>query len=466
MKTLIALLLFAHAMAQAAAPAPDEFAWRATVEAPAGASLVRVEVPGAAMARLQGADAQDVRVFNAAGEALPFAWSSAPPPARPPEVRTAPFAALPLYTVAAGSARPKGAVQVRIGEGSSQSVWVRLDGSAERDAQRLSSVLFATQQEKKPWSALDVQGTLPANTPVRMAVSTSTDLANWTPAPVRGRLFRFEGASAPGNLRLEFEAPLRLEGRYLRLDWGAQEGIALTAVTGVVAPAAAPPRRVTVPLTGWREAAPDAMELETGFASPLAALGLSAARDNTLVPVRVLGRNDAGQPWRTLGQGVVYRLQQEGQFAESPPLELHGASVRFLRIASTDGTPLAPARLNATAQFPARQLVFVATGTPPFTLAAGRTRTDPAALPLQSIAGTLGERKVEDLPLATLGAPVEAAGGGGWWPGAPGKATLLWSVLGAGVLALGLVAWTLLRQLGRPTGEGQPNAEDPPPAEG
>jgi hypothetical protein len=62
----------------------------------------------------------------------------------------------------------------------------------------------------------------------------------------------------------------------------------------------------------------------------------------------------------------------------------------------------------------------------------------------------LGERKVEDLPAATLGAArVQAKGDAGivarLWPGAqvPGKTTVLWAVLLAGV------AWTLLRQLKR-----------------
>jgi hypothetical protein len=34
-----------------------------------------------------------------------------------------------------------------------------------------------------------------------------------------------------------------------------------------------------------------------------------------------------------------------------------------------------------------------------------------------------------------------------WIPGAPGKPTVLWAVLIAGVLLLGGVAWSLLRQL-------------------
>jgi hypothetical protein len=133
---------------------------------------------------------------------------------------------------------------------------------------------------------------------------------------------------------------------------------------------------------------------------------------------------------------------------------LHGASARWLRLESTNGADLATAQLKASAQFQPVRLVFVASGSGPFELAAGRANTVAGALPLPTIAGTLGTRKVEDLPAATVGTPViQAPGEGGplarLWPGGggPGKTTVLWAVLLAGVLVLGVVAWSLLRQL-------------------
>ena len=166
------------------------------LEVPAGAAMAKAEVPAQALLRLQSSDARDLRVFNGGGEAVPFALMepvrAAPAPA--PE-RTARFAALPLFS-AAGSARPStGAMEVRVDEaGSQRSVWVRMDGADVAGAPRLDSVLFATKDEKRVLSGIEVQATLPANTPVRMAVSSSADLAQWSPRagaraplPLRGR---------------------------------------------------------------------------------------------------------------------------------------------------------------------------------------------------------------------------------------------------------------------------------------
>lgn len=461
-RTLVSLLgaglALCAGLIHAQAAAPREFAWRAPLEVPAGAAMAKAEVPAQALLRLQSSDARDLRVFNGGGEAVPFALMepvrAAPAPA--PE-RTARFAALPLFS-AAGSARPStGAMEVRVGEaGSQRSVWVRMDGADVAGAPRLDSVLFATKDEKRVLSGIEVQVTLPDNTPVRMAASSSDDLAHWSPVPVRGRLYRFEGAGAPVNMTLEFERPVLLEGRYLRLDWTGQEGIAVTAITGLIAPPAQTAARARGDLPAPQSAGSGAVEIATGFATPLAGLALGTPRSNTLLPVRLLGRNEPSQPWRLLAQTVVYRLGTPGSEAVNPPVALHGASARWLRIESTSGSDLAAAQLQAAAEFQPVRLVFVASGSAPFELAAGRSNTAVAALPLATLAGTLGTRKVDDLPVATVGTPVIQAAAAGplarFWPGGqgPGKTTVLWAVLLAGVLLLGAVAWSLLRQLKAP----------------
>ena len=453
--TLAAGLALGAALCRAESPAPADFAFRAPLTLPAGAALARIEVPAPALLRLQSNEARDLRIFNSGGEAVPFAlMEPLRADAAPPRERTAGFAALPLFSGNAGARQPQGSTEVRIADGGGRSVWVRMDGSDVAGAPRLDSVLFATRDEKRVLNAIEVQATLPANTPVRMSVSSSEDLAQWSAVPVRGRLYRFDGAGAPVNMTLEFDRPVLLEGRYLRLDWSGQEGVAVTAVTGLVAPAARDAARVSGELPEPRAAGSGALEITTGFSTPIAALALTTPKANALLPVRILGRNEPSAPWRQLGQTVVYRLGMAGSEAVNPPVALHGASARWLRLESTNGADLATAQLKASAQFQPVRLVFVASGTGPFELAAGRANTVAGALPLPTIAGTLGTRKVDDLPAATVGTPViQAPGDGGplarLWPGGggPGKATVLWAVLLAGVLVLGVVAWSLLRQL-------------------
>jgi hypothetical protein len=438
------------ASAQTPLPQPAEFAWRAPVEVPAGAGLVRAELPASALVRIQTARAHDVRVFNSAGEAVPFAWVGPAQAEAAPEQKTSPFSAMPLYTLPAGTRKPPGGVQVHVG--GSQPVWVRVDGAApdaaaSPDARPVHAVLFDTRSLAKPFGAIDLDATVPPNTPVAVTVSTSRDLAQWTAAPVRGRIYRFDGERAPSNMRLAFEQPVEIEGRYLRVDWGNQAGVAVKGMTGVIAASAAQPRRVRAPLPPPREVSPDAIEIATGFSTPLAGIALSTPRENTLLPVRVLGRNDDSQFWVILGQTVVYRLNT-GEAMSNPPLDLHGASVRQLRIVSTNGAPIGPVQVHAEAEFAPRQLVFVTSGAPPFTLAAGRERAEAAALPSATLTGMLGAKKVEDLPQARIGAPVETpAPQPGWLGGWANRRTVLWAVLLGGVAMLAGVAWSLMRQM-------------------
>jgi len=446
-------LMLCAGLCHAGAPVPSDFAWRAPLELPAGTSMARVSLPAQALVQLQSSDARDIRVFNGAGEAVAFAVMASPKTPPAPLATTGSYPALPLYSTAAGTRQPKGSTQVRIQEDRQRSVWVHMSGSEVPNAPRLNSALFATKKEEQTLSGLVVQGTVPPNTPVAMSVSTSPDLSQWNTQAVRGRLYRFEGEGAPANMTLEFERPVKLEGQFLRLDWGNQEGVSLTGVSGVIAAAAPARTRVRAELPAPQAAGAGAVELQTGFLTPLAGLALTTPRANTLLPVRILGRNDASQPWRLLARTVVYRLADAGGESVNPPADLHGASVRWLRLEASNGADLAAAQLQATAEFEPVQLVFVATGQAPFQLAAGLASSKPAALPLAAITTALGSaRKPEDLPAAAIGTSIVTKPDAGplarYWPGAvPGKTAVLWGVLLAGVLLLAGVAWSLLRQL-------------------
>ena len=449
MRFVVALLASLPFAANAQAPQASDFGWRAPIEVPQGASLMRVELPASALLRLQSPQANDVRVFNGSGEAVPFAWVAGPAPNSAPEEKTQPYAALPLYSMPAGTRKAQGSVQVHVG--GSQPVWVRVDGApaSAPEARPLDSVLFDTRALKKPLAAIDIDAAIPPNTPVRIDVSASRDLAQWTSVPVRGRIYRFEGQNAPDNRRLVFDQPVSLENQYLRINWSGQ-AIAVNSVTGVVAPPGAQPRRVRASLPAPIESATDAVEITTNFSTPIMAIAVSTPRDNTLLPVRVTGRNNNSQPWVILGQTVVYRLGTGADAMANPPLELHGASVRQLRIVATNGGAIASAQLKAEVEFAPRQLVFVASGPAPFTLAAGRDNTPSVALPSATLTGMLGARKTDELPVAKLGEATETPivmAGQGLIPGVPNRTAALWAVLLVGVAVLGGVAWTLMRQM-------------------
>jgi hypothetical protein len=340
--------------------------------------------------------------------------------------------------------------------GQQQSVWVQLGAgaaaSASAGATRLRAALFDTRALKEPVSAVVVRARLPANMPVRITLSTSPDLASWTPVAAQGRVYRFDGEGAPFNDRLELAAPLRLQDRYLRLDWEGQEGVIVDSVVGLLAAGEVRRELPALALAAGVPEGPGAVEWQLGFATPIAKLELTTARANTLVPVRILGRNQPSDPWRLLADTVVYRLGAAGQENTNPAAVLHQPSVHWLRVEATHGMRLEGVPLTARLLFEPVDVVFPAGSAAPYQLVAGRAGTGSAALPLAMLAATTTTR-LEALPAvriaATRSEPLPGAGRWNQWlpRGVDQKTAALWLVLVVGVLLLGAVAWSLLRQV-------------------
>ena len=137
---------------------------------------------------------------------------------------------------------------------------------------------------------------------------------------------------------------------------------------------------------------------------------------------------------------------------------LRGNSWRDIRVEADTKTPGFTAPPAVSVEFDPVQLVFVASGDAPFTLAAGLPATDAQAaasayLPLQSLVPGYQPAQENTLPLART--EVAAAGAANIPASvqAPDlsnktstKTMVLWGVLLAGVLALGLMAWALARR--------------------
>ncbi|MET0311814.1 MAG: DUF3999 family protein [Burkholderiaceae bacterium] len=450
LQRFIAAALAAAACSAFAQDAPqNEFTWRARLEVPAGANVARIALPADALAALQSGDARDLRVFNGKGEPVGYALTRPVAPA-PAAAQSRVFNAYPLYAAAPGVKHSRGSVQVKVDGGTDgRAVWVQLEGNGgakPANAQALDAALFTTQDQKLTITALSVLGELPANAPVEMTLSTSPDLSQWTEVPLRGRLFRFDGENAPRNLTLALERPLSLEGKYLRLSWEGQAGVKVTGITGTVSSGEAPAGRVRAALPAGTQSG-NALEWQLPYATPMAALALSPKNANTIAPVRVLGRNDAAQPWQFLGSGVVYKVGDN----VNPPVTLNGASVRTLRVEATQGPALSPGAVEASVEFLPVEVAFLVAGEGPFVLAAGRARTGGAALAPEMLVAAAG-KKMTEMPQARVGEVLKAGAGGGSFidrivPGQESRSLVLWLVLGAGVIVLGGAAFALMRQL-------------------
>jgi len=458
-----ALLLAFGAAHAAPADTPASYAARWPLQLPAGASVVRLPLPAEVLTQVQTFDLRDLRVFNASGQPVPLALDRLGPGASA-AAAPAPIGLPVLPILAEPQAASRGNMTLRIEDGSAGRT-VRLDMPAANSAasapgaqtSTLAGALVDTREQKTALQAIELDADWPAARPFTFRLDTSADLRQWQPL---GEVTAYRGADgaaiAPAHLDT---GGTSLQARYLRITWddAAPGAVQLRQVRLLPAPAGpAAPERVAVPLTlpdAGQARDPRVLEWRLPFAAPVAALNIRTGEPATLIPVRVLARQQREQPWTPLARHVVFSLTQNGQTQRSPALELGQAAWREWRIEADPSSPGFAAPPQITALLPPVQLVFVASGSPPFTLAAGRADAADARLPLASLLPGYEPGAQAKLPAATLAAALETpAAVPTTVPGSQRDARkwLLWAVLLAGVLILGGMAWALLRQLKTP----------------
>lgn len=138
-------------------------------------------------------------------------------------------------------------------------------------------------------------------------------------------------------------------------------------------------------------------------------------------------------------------------------------SLRQLRLEPGSGLPLPAAELQVSVELAPVQLAFVASGSGPFVVAAGRSGTAPVAVDAATLASA-SATPLQALPLtAVRQLRADLPGAPQLWAasllpaGVSLRSAMLWAVLLLGVGALAGVAYALLRQLNA----GAPDSQKP-----
>ena len=463
-----AALSLCTGVAQAAADAnsPAAYAIRVPVTLAADAPLQRVVLPAEVLVRLQSPGYADVRLFNGAGQPVPMALAGVAAASAPEESVTLP--AYPILGAASTGTAGLEGLSLRIEERQGQRV-VQIDTAVTTTTagpatpQAVRGALLDARNVLLPVARMALDVDLPAGQPVTFRVQASKDLKHWQPL-AETVLYRADAAAAPtapgrlGNEQIDLQRA-DLKGHYLRVTWG-DAAVTLRGATLATSRSTGPRERVSASMATPALANPRELVFALPFATPVAALAITPPGSNVLIPVRVLGRNHREQPWSPLASAVVYKMATGGKEQSSGPVELGGASVREIKIEADPKTPGFAAAPALALQFEPAQLVFLASGQGPFTLAAGlpgATAAASAFLPLASLVPGYQPAQENTLPVALAdvaraditggkpadGALVPAAAASG---GISTRSAVLWGVLLAGVAALGLMAWLLLRQ--------------------
>lgn len=423
---------------------PADFSTQVTLSVSGDGPWYRLELPLAVQLSARQADLSDVRVFNAAGEAQAYALSRQST-SHTESRDVTPVKWFPLYAADTQENLP-GVIMKTTAEGT--LVEIKPASAAKPGKQVLRGWVLDASAIKAPLQQLSLDWSREQDGFQRFSIEASNDLQHWE-AWGDGQVARLSFADE----RVE-QHDVSLPGqsaRYLRLVWQGQAAPLLTSATLASATRSSLPLPLvwSQPLAGVRLTAGEySWQLPTGL--NVERLRIELQQPNTLAPVTLLGRSDARQTWQPLSKGLLYRLTQNGKDVMQDQLQLPGQTVAELKLQVDErGGGLgseAPALRFAVR---ATQLVFLARGEPPFTLALGNGSVKAANLPLSTLIPDYNAERFNALGQARL------AGGVVLKPavvavsppvGTDWKKLGLWAVLLLGVVALGAMAYSLLRK--------------------
>jgi hypothetical protein len=420
----------------AATAAPTPFMHRFALELDGRAPYYALVVPPAVYAASRRPDLGDVRVFNGAGEPVPYSLDE-PTAHHAPALR--PVNWFPLPPNAANSSAATAGVSI------AQDGTLRFTAAAPKPGARDADLLDLGPAPQHVGALLihvredSYEG--------RVHVDASTDLQTWRPVADASILEVNHDGERLAQERVSLDG-LGQRERYLRLRWlGGEPEIASMNIE--LYPDEARPSDGT---RQWREGlvahtgdGAGVYLFETGGAYPVDRLRIDVPQPNTVARATVYSRSGADAPWREIAHALLFRVAQRGE-ARNPPLEFAPDTDGQWRIVVDmrngglgNGMPSA-----AVGWQPAR-LTFVARGAGPFSLAVGNARVAPAAQPRADIVVGEGGGGIE---AAHLGAalPVDA----GEARRAAGNADsvrqyVLWGALLLALAVLAAMAWRLLR---------------------
>jgi len=443
-KLSVAMVGMCAALAASAQEAPADFTHHVPLSVSGNGPWYRLELPLAVQLNARQADLGDVRVFNAAGEPQAYALSRQSSQ-RTESRNVADVKWFPLYAADTQESLP-GVMMKTTTEGT--LVEIKPSSAAKPGKQVLRGWVLDASAIKAPLQQLSLDWSREQEGFQRFSIEASDDLQRWEPWG-EGQVARLSFADE----RVE-QHDVSLPGRsarYLRLVWKGQAAPLLTSAKLVSATRSSLPMPLvwSQPLAGTRlKAGEYSWQLPTGLS--VERLRIELKQPNTLAPVTLAGRSDAKQLWQPLNNGLLYRLTQNGQDVVQDELQLPGQVVTELKLQVDErGGGLgadAPALRFAVR---ATQLVFLARGEPPFSLALGNASVKAASLPLSTLIpdysaerlNTLGQAKVVgDVAVASPVVVAAVEDGPNW------KKLGLWAVLLLGVAALGAMAYSLLRK--------------------
>ena len=462
MKRLIVTLLILIAGAAGAAERPADFAYGVPLEADGKEALYEITLPASAYQGVARADLADVRVFNGAGEVVPYAWR----PRRTAGTEAAAPVALTLFPLKAeaGASVDGLSIRVRRDAAGGSSIQVTSTGARNGAEKRTVGYFVDLTALDRALRAIELDWQpVPDGFAGKLRVDASDDLGSWRTLVAGAPLVGLEVAGQRLQQK-RIELPQQ-KVKYLRLSW-VQQGAGST-LPELISTRGEPVEKTVEAAREWvgielaKGEKPGEYLFDTRSHYPADRVRLHLPESNTVVQVDLLARDKADQPWRPVTRGVAYRLRRGENEITSPELTIGVTTERYwlLRVDQRGGgVGVGMPKLDAG--WVPHSLVFAARGEPPFQLAYGNREAKPAGYAIETLipgyreaagpqiraarAGaqqTINVSNVRALAQQELGGEARLRETIDW------KRWSLWGALVLGVLILGAMAWRLMRQL-------------------
>ena len=447
--TAFAALLALTATSAVRAVAPSDFAMRQPLATPSGSAFYRLELPDSVYDGAARADLGDLRVFNANGEAVPYAFLPRPAPAAAASAPRA-FAIFPLMVDTTRPAAGDLSIHLRV-DADRRVVDIRSRDGTPVSGSRVEGYLVDVGELDRPLVGLTIRLPDVGDVNARMRVDASDDLASWRTVAASAPLLSltYDGRRLVRE-KIEFGA---LRTRYFRLTWLTPGPPALERVEGDFGSQALElPRRMRKAAGVSESENQNAFVFDLRSVLPVERLTLELPELNTVVPVDFDVRTTPQEPWRPVGFTVAYRLQQEGGEAVNTALAVGVSSARYVRARldpKAGGVGKTPPTLVAGWYAP--PLVFAARGEAPFELAYGSRRVEPGALAIRTLVPdyVAGKPLPANVGIATLAAPPSEGNRGAMREPLDVTRWLLWGTLIAASVLLAYMGLRLARQMKR-----------------
>lgn len=424
-------------------------------------AVVQLRLPQAVYLNAKTANLDDLRVFDALGRRVAYAIRHAPARTaierRPVEARIFPIAGDGVE-----SGNGLAGLEVRTSaDGALLSVTARTKPAAA--TAQLSSLILDMRDHGQAVTINALKLTLPGglkNYRARLILDVSDDLKHWDTVAQSEVSWLVNGnADALSSEGIEFATQAV---RYARLSWASGTPIQFPRISAeaMVFATTEPPieKLLLAPAPGRL---PNDLVYNAGVAIPVQKVGLQLSEKSAVLPVQlgsyvelpaVNGKTEGTWRFRPVVQSTFYRIEQDGVVRSSGDLALPDTHVAQWVLRSE--TPMDSKPLLRLSWQPST-LVFLATGSPPYTLVFGRAGARNAQLDLSSISPGFSDTellKVEQVQVGELRsqqASATAAISEGEQAGKDARLRTigLWAALLAGVGVLGVMVWKLARQM-------------------